>query len=273
MELHSCALRATRWFPSTLNCTRSRIPQSTTECLRNPSQRPFSTAVPLQARRDGNKNRGISAIRSSGARNIPRGSVTLKDVQRPVYKDQSETELNEKHGLWGFFNVERTALSTPEQDNMHGRAWKPWELRKKSFEDLHALWWICMKERNRIFTERHTRERLEPGFGEVEAAWRDADVRRTMKMIKKTLTERHNVWTDAYHLAQKDPEIQWKEDDDGNWSPSLKSPAAFGYEDVESEASKDASSSGDLEGETDKLAPNQAQEDSTAGKSRPRNLL
>lgn len=54
-----------------------------------------------------------------------------------------------------------------------GRSWSVQELREKSWDDLHKLWWVCVKERNRIATSNLERERLKAGYGEYEASERD----------------------------------------------------------------------------------------------------
>ncbi|MCJ1464290.1 54S ribosomal protein L4 mitochondrial [Pseudocyphellaria aurata] len=156
----------------------------------------FSTFPPQcgQARRDGNRNRGVSGLRRTGLRN----PVGMSKVPLPEPVRIRETpKVDENHGLWGFFNKDRTALSTPEEDNAHGRPWAVEELRRKSWEDLHSLWWVCVKERNRLATEMHERTRLKAGYGDYEAKARDYAVRTTQRAIKHALTERWYSWEDA----------------------------------------------------------------------------
>lgn len=91
--------------------------------------------------------------------------------------------------------------------NILGRAWTPAELRAKSWEDLHKLWWICCKERNILATQRIERGRLDAGFGDFEAKQREKQVRWTQRGIKHVLTERWHGWREALKLAEEDEEV------------------------------------------------------------------
>lgn len=64
-------------------------------------------------------------------------------------------------------------MLAPSEMMEHGRAWTAHELRAKSWEDLHALWWVCLRERNRIGTVTWERKKAKLGFGMAEDESRD----------------------------------------------------------------------------------------------------
>ncbi|KAK7541992.1 mitochondrial 54S ribosomal protein uL29m [Phyllosticta citribraziliensis] len=169
------------------------------------------TPCPITQQRwrgDANKDRGVSAMRSTGLRRRQRLSVKLKDLPAPRWKiPRASHEVDEEHGLWQFFNSEKQLLSKPEEDAAHGRSWTMSELRQKSWEDLHRLWWTCVKERNRLATEAYERKRIEAGYGDYEADERDKTVKDTMKAIRHTLIERWYAWENARQAALDDPEV------------------------------------------------------------------
>ncbi|KAK3905441.1 mitochondrial 39-S ribosomal protein L47 (MRP-L47)-domain-containing protein [Staphylotrichum tortipilum] len=159
-----------------------------------------------RSNKDANKKRGQSALRRSGTR--WRLSTTDEPLPQPVPRDQlPQIETDPDHGLWDFFPSRETVANTPEEDAKHGRSWSVEELRGKSWDDLHRLWWVCVKERNRIATGNWERKKSGLGFGDAEATERDHEVRATMRAIKHTLTERFYLWEDAVKVAETDPEV------------------------------------------------------------------
>lgn len=67
-------------------------------------------------------------------------------------------------------------MSSPEEELAHGRAWTYAELNYKSFEDLHGLYWVCVKEKNRIATAAKERARVFAGYGDYESQSRNREV-------------------------------------------------------------------------------------------------
>ncbi|CAJ2513804.1 Uu.00g019230.m01.CDS01 [Anthostomella pinea] len=171
------------------------------------SRCPFSTTPERsmrRPRRDGNRLRGLSSIYRSG----PRFRMNIDKSEVPQPADfKPEIKVDPNHGLWDFFYDQENLLLKPDEEADHGRGWSVEELRHKSWDDLHRLWWVCVKEQNRIATARKERSRMQLKTGTEETAERLAEVRKTMKAIKHTLTERYYLWEDARKLGEADPEV------------------------------------------------------------------
>ena len=71
-------------------------------------------------RRDGNSDRGVSALRRTGLK-FP-VAMSRQPLPRPVLDPERRTKVegNPDHGLWGFFNSRREALTKPEDEEKHG---------------------------------------------------------------------------------------------------------------------------------------------------------
>jgi len=73
-----------------------------------------------------------------------------------------------------------------------GRAWTVADLRRKSFDDLHKLWFILYKERNLVLTERERVRRIQRPLSKLEDN-RYIKVKRGMAAIKVVLKERSKI--------------------------------------------------------------------------------
>ncbi|EME44021.1 hypothetical protein DOTSEDRAFT_53247 [Dothistroma septosporum NZE10] len=191
----------------------------------------FSTTTPHHARKDHNRSRGVSALRRTGIGKKQTLSVKLENLPKPVLDPSQHTPINvdDDHGLWEFFPQDRKAMATPEEMNAHGRAWTVAELRNKDWDDLHRLWWVCLKEVNRLNSYAAERERIGNMYGLHESNVRKTEIRKTMKAIKHTLTERWYTWDSARVEAMNDDEINMYADLDNGEAAYL--PKNDEYED------------------------------------------
>ncbi|KAI7888493.1 mitochondrial 39-S ribosomal protein L47 (MRP-L47)-domain-containing protein [Mucor mucedo] len=93
-------------------------------------------------------------------------------------------------GLYQFFENNE---SLPKQ-NWTGRAWKAQELRQKSFDDLHKLWYVLLKERNVLATQREEASRLKLPKQLWTNQGRLKKCQKSMARIKFVLHERQREY-------------------------------------------------------------------------------
>ena len=72
---------------------------------------------------------------------------------------------------------------------MAGRAWTAAELRRKSFKDLHTLWYVLLRERNLLATQREEGRRLGVQHNRLDSATKVFRVRTCLfSHVLKALT-------------------------------------------------------------------------------------
>ncbi|KAI9245830.1 mitochondrial 39-S ribosomal protein L47 (MRP-L47)-domain-containing protein [Phascolomyces articulosus] len=119
-------------------------------------------------------------------------SIRSFSTARPLFNETATTTTTNTNanGLNQFFE---NGESLPKQI-WTGRAWKASELRLKSFDDLHKLWYVLLKERNVLATQREEAKRL----GINKQIWSNAGrlkkCQKSMARIKYVLNERQREY-------------------------------------------------------------------------------
>jgi len=117
--------------------------------------------------------------------------------------------VNPNHGLYAFFRKRETdgkVTHDPLEDDaglrdIFGRAWSAAELRRKSFRDLHTLWYVLLRERNLIATQMESYRRVSISPGLVESVEkRDFQCRKSMARIKYVINERRLAYEGAIKI-------------------------------------------------------------------------
>ncbi|KAH7661581.1 Ribosomal protein L47 mitochondrial protein [Dioscorea alata] len=109
----------------------------------------------------------------------------------------SATVKTARNPLEEFFEVDRSG--DEEKPIVYGRGWKASELRLKSWDDLQKLWYVLLKEKNMLMTQRQMLEAENLRFPNPE---RIPKVRKSMCRIKHVLTERAIAEPDPRRSAE-----------------------------------------------------------------------
>lgn len=143
----------------------------------------FSTIAARLAR-----SKGVSA---------PKGYRVSPDItlRKPILPTIDNIKVREDHPLWEFFHNKQFVRSSEDYD-VQGRSWTVQDLRRKSFEDLHALWYVCLKEMNKIGREKVIYEDV--GSAKIQQCMEFEDkLKNSMLAIRQVLTERESALSNA----------------------------------------------------------------------------
>ncbi|KAI0345778.1 MRP-L47-domain-containing protein [Trametopsis cervina] len=134
-----------------------------------------------------------------------------KDVRQPgASRPHLGIEVDPKHGLYAFFRKKvedgvakyETVEPIDVAADKSGRAWTAAELRRKSFQDLHTLWYVLVRERNLLATQREEARRQGISHNRMSSATKVFRVRKSMARIKYVLNERRLAYEGAMEIVQ-----------------------------------------------------------------------
>ncbi|KAG7840527.1 hypothetical protein KL942_002478 [Ogataea angusta] len=117
-------------------------------------------------------------------------------LRPPILPTINNITVKEDHPLWQFFHDKKFVRDQSEVA-FTGRAWSVQELRRKSWEDLHGLWHVCLKERNKLEREIHIfrQQGDNPVGGDYQKL--NEEIHKSMWRIKQVLTERDHALKNA----------------------------------------------------------------------------
>ncbi|ODQ79404.1 hypothetical protein BABINDRAFT_22351, partial [Babjeviella inositovora NRRL Y-12698] len=115
--------------------------------------------------------------------------VPLKEPIVPTIKN---VRVREDHPLWQFFSEKKFIRTDEDVQSTLGRPWTVPELRRKSFDDLHSLWYICLRERNVL--AREIQIGRADGHSYNHLISQSDKIRESMWKIRHVLSERHHAF-------------------------------------------------------------------------------
>jgi len=120
----------------------------------------------------------------------PKPPKEALERSKAVPKSPVRSKPTDSKGVYEF--LEEAGYAGPMKV---GRSWTSSELRLKSFDDLHKLWFVCLKERTLLFTEQEwCRANVRHWTGGKSKLWK---LKKTMARIKTVVNERVRAYKAA----------------------------------------------------------------------------
>jgi len=108
----------------------------------------------------------------------------------------------EKDGVVSYETVEAADVTTDGS----GRSWTAAELRRKSFKDLHTLWYVLLRERNLLVTQNEEARRLGVASHFLSTHSKLLRCRKSMARIKYVINERRLAYERAANAYEEQRE-------------------------------------------------------------------
>ncbi|KAI8928715.1 mitochondrial 39-S ribosomal protein L47 (MRP-L47)-domain-containing protein [Entophlyctis helioformis] len=144
-------------------------------------------------------SRLLSLTSAASRQSLAATAAAATAHQSPLTQTRSFSSTPSARGLEDFFDSGSSGWVWTETELPTGRAWTAAELRNKSFDDLHKLWWVCAKEQNKLYSQVAEARRFQLYFPHKD---RLVQVRLTMNRIKMVVWERRTAWMQAQALLK-----------------------------------------------------------------------
>ncbi|KAG5368355.1 54S ribosomal protein L4 [Yarrowia sp. C11] len=132
--------------------------------------------------------------------------VRQLELKAPIAPTLDNIEVPDSHPLWQFFCKDKKMVRDQRSFNTSQRPWSVAELRRKSFEDLHALWYVCLKERNILLKEERVTTRMGVSDSGNSGYRNEHDrIGETMVAIRHVLAERYRAFEEVQQVL---PEVR-----------------------------------------------------------------
>lgn len=129
-------------------------------------------------------------IPTDGSQSVEIKKKGLK-LRPPVPPTLRNIQVKDDHPLWQFFHNKKYIRKFDELSDL-GEPWSIPMLRRKSFEDLHTLWWVCIKERNKLLRESRIYQSWANNLQNDVFKSTSDKIRETQWRIRHVLAERYH---------------------------------------------------------------------------------